>query len=175
MAMPTMGDPRFERTVIYVCVHSADGAMGLVINKALETVTFPELLVQLGIDVENPDDRIVIHAGGPVEPSRGFVLHSADYVQDSTLIVGDTVALTATLDILTAIAREKGPRKSLLALGYAGWGAGQLDQEIQDNGWLHIEADDELLFTTEPEVKWPMAVAKLGIDISLLSAEAGHA
>lgn len=175
LAMPTMGDPRFERSVIYMCVHSPEGAMGLVINRASDTISFPQLLDQLGIDVEAADEDIAIHAGGPVEPTRGFVLHSADYIQESTLIVSETVALTATVDILKAIARQTGPRNSLLALGYAGWGAGQLDSEIQANGWLHTEADDELLFVTEPELKWPLAMAKLGVDISMLSTEAGHA
>ncbi len=175
LAMPSMGDPRFERSVIYMCAHSPEGAMGLVVNKMAGNITFPQLLDQLSIDVDGPDEGVLVHSGGPVEPTRGFVLHSADYVQDSTLIVSETVALTATVDILKAIARQSGPQHSLLALGYAGWGAGQLDSEIQANGWLNTEADDELLFRTESELKWPLAMAKLGVDISMLSTEAGHA
>ncbi|MFQ5534845.1 MAG: YqgE/AlgH family protein [Sphingomonadales bacterium] len=175
LAMPTMSDPRFERSVIYLCAHSAEGAMGLVINKMVGNITFPQLLDQLDIEVEQPNEHILIHAGGPVEPTRGFVLHSADYVQESTLIVSETVALTATVDILKAIARNSGPQHSLLALGYAGWGPGQLDNEIQANGWLHTEADHELLFETEAQLKWPLAMAKLGVNVSMLSTEAGHA
>ena len=175
LAMPNMGDPRFERSVIYMCAHTADGAMGLVINRLAGNITFPQLLEQLGIEVDAPNETIPIHAGGPVEPTRGFVLHSADYIQDATLVVSETVALTATADILKAIAQNSGPQYSLLALGYAGWGAGQLDMEIQANGWLHTEADDELIFCTDPNLKWPLAMAKLGVDVSMLSTEAGHA
>jgi putative transcriptional regulator len=175
IAMPTMGDPRFQKTVIYVCAHSARGAMGLVVNKAIDQISFPDLLQQLKIDADSPSEHIRVHFGGPVETGRGFVLHTADYRQEATLVVGEDVALTATVDILKAIAGGKGPRRSLLALGYAGWGPGQLDQEIQANGWLTAEADVELVFDANLDVKWPKAVAKLGIDLSHLSSEAGHA
>jgi putative transcriptional regulator len=175
IAMPGMPDPRFAKTVIYLCAHNADGAMGLVINKALENVTFPDLLEQLGIDVPTSEERIKVHFGGPVEADRGFVLHSADYAQDATLMVDDHVALTATIDILKAIAGGHGPHNSLLVLGYAGWSPGQLDQEIKQNGWLHVEADDMLLFDNDLASKWDQAMGKLGIDPSLLSDTTGHA
>jgi len=175
IAMPTMGDPRFQKTVIYMCAHSARGAMGLVVNKVIDRINFPDLLQQLKIDVDSPSEHIRVHFGGPVETGRGFVLHTADYRQEATLMVGEDVALTATVDILKAMAGGKGPRRCLLALGYAGWGPGQLDQEIQANGWLTATADPELVFGTNLEAKWPRAVAKLGINLSHLSSDAGHA
>lgn len=175
LAMPNIGDPRFERTAIYMCSHSSEGAMGLVINREIENINFGQLLEQLTIETEGPITDIPIHAGGPVETGRGFVLHSADYVQDTTLIVSETIALTATVDILRAIAEDRGPRNHLLALGYAGWAAGQLEMEIQANGWLSVRADEEIVFNTELEDKWPRAMAMLGVDLSMLSSEAGHA
>ncbi|MFQ6018510.1 MAG: YqgE/AlgH family protein [Kiloniellaceae bacterium] len=175
IAMPNMRDPRFARTVIYVCAHNAEGAMGLVINRLMGSVTFPDLLTQLGIDAAHVAEEIRIHSGGPVESGRGFVLHSGDYKHDSTLEVAQEVALTATVDILHDIAVGQGPRRSLLALGYAGWGPGQLDSEIQANGWLHVAADEDLVFDDDLDSKWNRAIAKLGIDVSLLSGDAGHA
>ena len=175
LAMPAMQDPRFERAVIYMCAHSAEGAMGLVINQINSGISFPGLLEQLDIETRRPIADIAVHTGGPVEMGRGFVLHSADYVQESTLIVSETMALTATVDILRAIAEGHGPKSSILALGYAGWGPGQLDAEIRANGWLIAEADSELIFYTNNSLKWPRAMAKLGIDISMLSSDAGHA
>jgi putative transcriptional regulator len=175
-AMPQMGDPRFERTVIYLCAHTAEGAMGLVVNRALENVHLPDLLSQLGIPDLGRSDAIRVLFGGPVETGQGFVLHSADYVQDATLMVGGSVGLTATLDILKDIARGSGPHRSILALGYAGWGAGQLESEIQANGWLTVPADDTLLFDHDLDTKWERALAKIGVDIRLLSSgAAGHA
>lgn len=175
LAMPAMSDERFERSVIFVCSHSEDGAMGLVINRHLPSLSFSELLEQLDIDVDVPVREIPIHAGGPVETGRGFVLHTADYVQDSTLVVSETLALTATVDILRAIAEGGGPRHHLLALGYAGWGSGQLEREIANNGWLTTPADEELVFNTDPENMWPRAMAMLGVDVSMLSSFSGHA
>ncbi len=175
LAMPNMTDPRFERSVVYICSHDSSGAMGLVINQAFSNLDFASLLNQLDIEVEENVPDIAIHSGGPVEPGRGFVLHSADYVQESTLIVSEHLALTATVDVLKAIANGSGPRNHLLALGYAGWGAGQLDNEIQANAWMTAEADDEIIFNTELEQKWPRAMAMLGINISMLSGDAGHA
>ena len=174
LAMPSMGDPRFERSVIYVCSHTADGAMGLVINQALSNLTFDQLLEQLDIEIDEPIVDVTVHSGGPVETGRGFVLHSADYVQESTLVVSETLALTATVDILRAIAEGRGPRHHLLALGYAGWAPGQLEAEIQSNGWLHVCADEELVFNTELDDKWPRAMAMLGVNVSMLSSTAGH-
>jgi putative transcriptional regulator len=175
LAMPSMPDARFARTLVYVCSHNEDGAMGLVVNRPFEALDFEGLLEQLDIEVDDVVRDIPIHTGGPVETGRGFVLHSADYVQDSTLIVSETVALTATVDILRQIAGGRGPHHALLALGYAGWSPGQLEAEIQHNGWLTTEADDEILFNTDLDQKYPRALAKLGVDISMLSGDAGHA
>lgn len=179
IAMPQMQDPRFVKTVIYMCAHSADGAMGLVVNKLMDSVSFPDLLEQLEIEpVGGREDSIEVHFGGPVETGRGFVLHTDDYLQDSTLEITNGMALTATIDILKAIADGEGPEQSMLALGYAGWGPGQLDGEIQENGWLSAPADRELLFGTATDDKWEAAMAKLGIDtgmINRLSGDAGHA
>ncbi|MEM8799461.1 MAG: YqgE/AlgH family protein [Pseudomonadota bacterium] len=175
LAMPGIEDQRFDRSVIYVFSHTEDGAMGLIINKPFEQLNFSTLLEQLSIDVVGDVDHVTVHSGGPVETGRGFVLHSADFVQDSTLVVSETVALTATVDILRAIANESGPRHALLALGYAGWRSGQLDEEIQRNGWLTVEADEEIVFNTELEQKWPRAMAMLGVDIGMLSREMGTA
>ena len=175
IAMPGMRDPRFARTVVYMCAHSAEGAMGLVINRVLESLTFEELLEQLGIEGSVPPEAATVHFGGPVETGRGFVLHSADYRHDGTLAVDDDVSLTATVDILRAIASGEGPRRHLLALGYAGWGPGQLDGEIRANGWLHVAADEALVFDTELDSKWDRAIANIGIDPRMLSDAAGHA
>jgi putative transcriptional regulator len=175
VAMPGMKDPRFAKTVIYMCAHSADGAMGLVLNRELQSLTFPDMLQQLNIEAPEPHREIRVHFGGPVESGRGFVLHSADYVRDATLVVDSRIALTATVDILKAIARGSGPNHSLLALGYAGWGAGQLDNEMKANGWLHVEADPDLIFDADLDRKWARAMAKLGIDPLMLSDTAGHA
>lgn len=175
IAMPGMRDPRFARTVVYMCAHSAEGAMGLVINRVLESLTFEDLLEQLGIEGSVPPDAATVHFGGPVETGRGFVLHSGDYRQDGTLAVADDVSLTATVDILRAIAAGEGPRRHLLALGYAGWGPGQLDGEIRANGWLHVAADEALVFDAELDSKWDRAIAKIGIDPRMLSDAAGHA
>ena len=175
IAMPTMADPRFTRTLIYMCAHNAEGAMGLVVNKILGSLTFPELLQQLGIETPGSGDEIRVHFGGPVESGRGFVLHSSDYVRDGTLIVDDNIALTATVDILQEIAVGAGPRHNLLALGYAGWGAGQLEHEIQENAWLNVMPDDLLLFDRGVETKWERAMRKLGVDHNMLSGAGGHA
>lgn len=175
IAMPQMNDPRFARTVIYICAHTADGAMGLVVNREIEALTFPDLLKQLNIDAEVIDDKIQVLFGGPVETGRGFVLHSSDYVQNATMLVDKRVGLTATMEVLKDIASGNGPRLNLLALGYAGWGPGQLDAEINANGWLTVPADDGLVFDPDLDNKWERALAKIGIDFSMLSSEAGHA
>jgi putative transcriptional regulator len=183
IAMPAMGDERFARTVIYVCAHSSEGAMGIVVNQAAPNVKFPDLLVQLEvipaserIQLPNRAEDVKVLKGGPVETGRGFVLHSADFViENSTLPIDEGICLTATLDILKAIARGKGPSNAILALGYAGWAPGQLEQEIQQNGWLHCDADPDLIFGQDIEHKYERALAKIGIDLSMLSSEAGHA
>ncbi len=175
VAMPNMMDPRFARTVIYLCAHSEEAAMGLVVNRLIGSITFPDLLEQLDIDAGGAGRDIPIHFGGPVESGRGFVLHSADYRQEGTLLVSEGVSLTATIDILRDMADGRGPDRSLLALGYAGWGRGQLDAEIQSNSWLHVDPDDDLVFDDDLEGKWERAIAKLGFDFSMLSGDAGHA
>jgi len=175
VAMPNMRDPRFEKTVIYMCVHNAEGAVGLVLNRQIESITFPDLLRQLNIETDAGAPELPIHFGGPVETGRGFVLHSSDYGQSGTIMVGDLIGLTATVDILKDMAARRGPRSSMLALGYAGWGPGQLDSEIQQNAWLNVPSDQDLVFDADIDSKWNRAIAKLGFDPSLLSGDAGHA
>jgi putative transcriptional regulator len=183
IAMPGMRDERFQRTVVYVCAHSDEGAMGLIINRSAPELQFDDLLVQLGIATDESAIRVNrgglpahVLRGGPVETGRGFVLHSADYyTADSTLPIDDGVCLTHTIDILKAIATGSGPRQAVLALGYAGWSAGQLENEIKANGWLHCPADHALLFDETVETKYQRALSKLGVDIGALSIAAGHA
>jgi len=175
VAMPQMLDERFVKTVIFMCAHTEDGAMGLVVNKILEDIDFPDLLDQLDLNPAAGGTDIRVHFGGPVESGRGFVLHSSDYQQDATMVIDEQIALTATTDILRDIAEGDGPQSSLLALGYAGWGPGQLDSEIQANGWLSVDADPGLIFGNEPDKIWQGALAKIGIDVSMLSGDAGHA
>jgi len=183
IAMPAMGDARFSRSVIYLCAHSSEGAMGIVINQRAPNISFTELLEQL--DIVPSEDRIAlpaglsamkVHLGGPVETGRGFVLHSADYFKaDSTLPINESVCLTATVDILRDIAKGSGPNKALLALGYAGWAPGQLDDEIQANGWLNCPADPELVFDPAIDRKYHRALNRLGIDPIRLVNDSGHA
>ncbi|WP_419903605.1 YqgE/AlgH family protein [Kiloniella sp.] len=175
IAMPQMTDPRFSRSVIYVCAHNEDGAMGLVVNQLIESLTFVDLLEQLGIKKTDAASQIRVHFGGPVECGRGFVLHSSEYQQDSTMLVAGTIAMTATLDILNDIANNEGPNKSLLALGYAGWGPGQLTEELHQNGWLIADHDEDILFGSDLINKWDLAMSKIGIDPNLLSSESAHA
>lgn len=174
-AMPGMPDPRFARTVIYMCAHTKDGAMGLVINKPFTQLSFPDLLDQLGIKAPPRTKAIRLRTGGPVESGRGFVLHSDDYQHEGTMPVQDGIALTATIDILKAMAEGGGPRRSLLALGYANWGPGQLENELTGNGWLTVPADDDIVFDSELDTKWERALVKAGAHPSFLSGEAGHA
>jgi putative transcriptional regulator len=176
VAMPQMGDPRFARSVIYLCTHSGDaGAMGLVVNKVLGALTLGELFAQLQIESGGFAKKRPVHFGGPVEPGRGSVLHTGDYREEATLRVSGDIAVTATLDIMRAIGKGEGPRLSLFALGYAGWAPGQLDAEIQANGWLSVAADEAILFDADHDGKWQRAMAKLGVDPTILSSEAGHA
>ena len=183
IAMPAMNDERFARAVIYVCAHSSEGAMGIIVNQPAGNIKFPELLVQLEVipaaeRIELPvrAEDVKVLKGGPVEAGRGFVLHSADFfIENSTLPIDEGICLTATLDILKAIARGKGPHNAILALGYAGWAPGQLENEIQQNGWLHCPADPELIFGYDTEAKYDKALRKIGIDPGMLSSEAGHA
>jgi putative transcriptional regulator len=183
IAMPTMGDERFSRSLIYMCAHSSEGAMGIIVNQPAANITFPDLLVQLDVLgaaelIELPPRAGVVKVlkGGPVETSRGFVLHSSDFfIENSTLPIDEGICLTATLDILKAIARGEGPQSAVLALGYAGWAPGQLENEINQNGWLHCTADAELIFGQDNDGKYVKALRKIGIDLGMLSSEAGHA
>ncbi len=175
IAMPGMRDEQFYKTVIYICAHTDDGAMGLVLNQVIKGLSFPSLLEQLGIEEAANGRTVPIHFGGPVEAGRGFVLHTDDYQQDATLEVDGGVSLTATVDVLKAVARGRGPKQSLLALGYAGWGPGQLDDEIKANGWLQAPADRELIFDGDQATKWDRSIEKIGIDPRMLSDEVGHA
>ena len=175
IAMPGMRDERFAKSVIYMCAHTEEGAMGLVLNQRLDSLKFAELISQLELDEKHLSRDVPVHFGGPVESGRGFVLHTSDYQQDATLEVLNGVALTASVEILKAIAQGKGPQKSLLALGYAGWGPGQLDMEIRANGWLQVPSDSEIIFDIEPDTKWERAIQRLGIDPRMLSDDVGHA
>lgn len=182
VAMPTIQDDRFARTVIYMCAHSSEGAMGIVINKPAPNLRFRDLLEQLDVIPKKSDGEpirvspVPVLKGGPVETQRGFVLHSSDFfIKDSTLSIDNEICLTATLDILKAMARGEGPSSAILALGYAGWAPGQLESEIQANGWLNCAADSELIFVKPPETKYATALKKIGIDPAKLSSDAGHA
>ena len=183
IAMPAMLDDRFARSVIYVCAHSSEGAMGIVVNHPAPNINFSDLLVKLNVipsaDLIRLPTRtgvVKVMRGGPVETERGFVLHSADFfIENSTLPIDDGICLTATIDILKAIARGDGPESAILALGYAGWAPGQLENEIQGNGWLHCAADSDLIFGTDIGGKYELALKKIGIDLGMLSSEAGHA
>lgn len=183
IAMPVMGDERFARTVIYMCAHTEEGAWGIVINRRSRKLTFPDLLVQL--DLIKSDETILVPErasaipvlrGGPVEKGRGFVLHSPEYHSgDSTIDLNSELAITSTVDILRDIANGSGPDRAVMALGYAGWAPGQLDSELQMNGWLTCPADDSFVFDTDQDAKYERALRKIGIDPAMLSGEAGHA
>jgi putative transcriptional regulator len=183
IAMPAMLDDRFSRSVIYICAHSSEGAMGIIVNHPAPNINFTDLLVKLNVvpstDLIQLPTRagvVKVMRGGPVETERGFVLHSADFfIENSTLPIDDGICLTATIDILKAIARGDGPASAILALGYAGWAPSQLENEIQGNGWLHCAADSELIFGTDIRGKYELALKKIGIDLGMLSNEAGHA
>ena len=176
IAMPDMGDPRFDHAVIYMCAHSADGSMGLIVNKPTPEVRFSDLLEQLSIDDGDLRTDVRVHYGGPVETGRGFVLHTSDYISGAgTMEVADGIAMTATLDILEDIATGNGPKRSMLGLGYAGWGPLQLEGELKRNGWLVCDATDDILFGRAAEHKWTAALKVLGIDPLMLSASGGSA
>lgn len=177
IAMPGIGDPRFERALILICAHDEDHAMGIAVNRPVEGLTLPDLLGRLDVkpSIELAPDLVLL--GGPVDRERGFVLHTDDYMAgDHSLAVAGGVALTATREVLEAMAgHRKPPRRSLLALGYSGWGAGQLEREIRDNVWLTCEPDEKLIFGSDHAHKWSQALAKIGVDASLLSSSAGRA
>ncbi len=174
VAMPHMEDPRFARSVVFLCAHSADGAMGIVVNKVMDNISFSELLQQLKIETGEEAEQAV-HYGGPVESGQGFILHSADYQHDSSLVIDGRYALTTSIDILRAMVEGRGPKRSVFALGYAGWAPGQLDAELQANGWLHLPADDDAIFTLDPDAKWQYCMRRIGVDSGRLTTESGHA
>lgn len=175
VAMPAMPDPRFERTVIYICSHGPNGAMGIVVNRLFAEANFLMMLEQLNIATSPDTPHLPVHFGGPVETGRGFVLHSADCMREGSVSIDGTIALSATVEILQTIADGGGPERLLMALGYSGWGAGQLENEMKANGWLTVPADEDLLFDVDVGAKWERALAKIGISPELLSADAGHA
>ncbi len=175
IAMPGLDDPEFEHSVVYLCAHGEDGAMGLIVNRPLPKLSFPDLLRQLNLGDTPPARAIALCKGGPVENARGFVLHSADWTGDDSLRVADDVALTASLDVLKAIADGGGPHRGILALGYANWGPGQLDREMRENAWLTVDADAELLFGADHDRKWQQAMLKLNIQPGQLSSLSGSA
>lgn len=175
VALPTMPDPRFARALIYIISHTPEGTMGIQVNRLQSNMSFTDLLLQLDIPVsEITPDMPVLH-GGPVESGRGFVLHSDDFSRDGTTPLGEGLAMTATVDILRAMAEGKGPAKTLLALGYAGWQGGQLETELQGNGWLTAPATADVLFDPNLEAKWDRAIGLLGITPAALSVVTGHA
>jgi len=176
IALPGMADPRFEKSVIFMCAHSLEGAMGIMINRAVQGLRFSELMNKLELELQPGARDMPVLYGGPVETGRGFVLHSGDYESaDSTLPVSEDISLTASVEILRAMGEGKGPAKALFALGYAGWGPGQIENEIRANGWIHCDTDASLLFDADLGVKWSSAIRKLGIDASGLSINAGQA
>lgn len=176
IAMPQMGDDRFSHSVVYICAHSQEGAMGLIVNKPAPDIRFRHLLEQLGIETKPGLRDIRVHIGGPVEHARGFVLHTIDYRSETgTLDVDDRIGMTATMDVLEDLARGKGPDTSMLALGYAGWGPGQLEAEIAQNAWLTCDPREEIIFGRANEHKWTAALKVLGVDPVLLSGAAGRA
>lgn len=175
IAMPTLADPHFSHTVTYICEHNEDGAMGIIINRPM-SVTLGEVLTQMKINASNRlDTHAPMHEGGPVRREHGFVLHSPVGAWETSLAITDEIALTTSLDILASIAHAEGPKRYLIALGYAGWGAGQLEQEMVNNSWLSGPATGEILFDTPLEQRWQAAASLLGIDLNLLSSEVGHA
>ena len=176
IAMPGMQDPRFRKSLVYLCAHSGEGAMGLIVNRRAENLRLKDLFLKLGIPIDDSLALEPVHYGGPVETGRGFVLHSADYhVPEATLRVDEKTSMTATIDILHAMAKGAGPSRAIVALGYAGWAPGQLEAEMQMNGWLACPPDEELLFGPGDEAKWERALKKIGVDPGLLSATGGSA
>ncbi|NCC02453.1 MAG: YqgE/AlgH family protein [Proteobacteria bacterium] len=175
VAMPSMLDPRFEKSIVFICSHGPEGAMGLVVNRLFGELNFKGLLAQFDIQ---PDlgvaDRLV-HYGGPVDPVRGFVLHTSDYQKEGTTLITQRLCLTATVEILEDLAKGCGPESSILLLGYAGWAPGQLESELQGNGWLTVPADEALLFDGDMDSKWKRALEKIGVSPTMLSTDVGHA
>lgn len=175
IAMPALADPNFFHSVTYVCEHSADGALGIVINRPMD-ITLTDVLAHMSITLRELEaGESIVYVGGPVQPERGFVLHRPPKHWESTLQITPSLAVTTSKDILTAIAKGKGPERALVALGYAGWGPGQLERELADNAWLSGPADESIIFDVEPDKRWQAAAAAMGVDLSRLSSDVGHA
>jgi putative transcriptional regulator len=175
ISAPSMGDPRFHKSLIYICSHSDGGAMGLIVNQLIHDFSFSKMASEIGVSQRDNCNTINLSYGGPVEPSRGFILHSADYQVKGSLVINENVVLSATIEAVEAIAQGSGPKNFIVALGYTGWGEGQLDQEIKENSWLCAASDSSLLWLTEPHLKWDMALKKLGVNPGVLVAETGNA
>lgn len=176
LAMPSMTDPRFERAVIFLCIHDDQGAMGIMINSEKREVSFDSLLDQVGIKSDiNIDVGLPVMNGGPVDQSRGFMLHGSDFAQADTIKINDRFSVTGTIDALKDIVKGDGPENLIFALGYAGWSAGQLDRELQDNAWLVVDPDPAIIFAQDHTEKWARAISTLGIDPAMLSGAAGRA
>ncbi|MBU6449413.1 MAG: YqgE/AlgH family protein [Rhodospirillales bacterium] len=175
LAMPAMRDPRFSQSVIFICAHNEDGAMGLVLNRTLRKPKFGDLLQQLGVEPHPPQRNLAVGQGGPVEDHRGFVLHSAEWMTEGSLEVDGVHVLSASMEVLQAVASGGGPAQARLLLGYAGWGAGQLEEEICQNSWLTTNADNDIIFDSGYQTKWQRALAKLKIDPGMLSGDSGRA
>jgi putative transcriptional regulator len=175
IALPGMPDPRFERSVILMCAHSSQGAMGLIVNKPVEGVAFGYLMEKLGIKITANRIETPVLFGGPMETERGLILHSSEYQSGNSTAITSEISVTGTVDVLNAIAQGRGPQQAAFALGHAGWGPGQIEQEIRGNSWVHCDSDKAILFDLGQDAKWAAALRKLGIDLSGLSAEAGRA
>lgn len=176
IATPQIIDSRFSHSVVLICGHDHNGTMGLILNRLIDELTFKDLVGQLSIQPSDAlNTNIPVHFGGPIEMGRGFVLHSTDYLHETSIRISDEIALTSTLEILNLLAQGKGPKEKILALGYAGWGAGQLEMELQKNSWLQMEADPDLVFSRDLSETWQKALKKMGVDAALLSSQTGHA
>lgn len=175
LAMPSMHDPRFEQSLIYICGHDTKGAMGIIINKHMGALTLRTLLTHIHLPIETVKKDLPIHFGGPVDTARGFVLHTNDFLHPDSVTLKNNLSLTSTVDMLRNIAEGNGPKRSIVAMGYAGWGPGQLDEEMQNNDWIHLPANDSLLFETPTNRKWMLALETLGINPATLSESAGQA
>ncbi len=175
VSMPSLEDERFFKTVIYMCAHSKEGAMGIIINKKIDYDLYPDLLKQLGIDKPLENKKLFLRYGGPVESGRGFVLHSDEFIRKETLTIDKGIALTSTAEFFEDLSKGSGPKNSILALGYAGWEPGQLEDEIQSNSWMTISANSSFLFDDEVSNKWSQAYNLLGVDPNKLSYHSGRA
>lgn len=176
IASPQIVDPRFSHAVILICGHDINGAMGIILNRLIDDLTLKDLIEQLGLQSSTPvRTHIPVHFGGPIEMGRGFVIHSTDYLHEASIKISDEIALSSTLEILSLLIEGEGPKEKILVLGYVGWSAGQLEAEIQESSWLQVEADLDLVFSSDLWDTWKKALKKIGVDPALLSSQTGHA